>query len=250
VRRQYALRRRQQIKRLRRRLLLLTVLGTILAIILAITHSRGAPQQQPSLAVSTEFPPLEMTGGDPYVRALMRTISISEARDPKPYTVLYGGEHFQDLSQHPDVCHTIQSGPNQGSCTTAAGRYQFLSTTWYEKSRLYHPQSHDWQAVTADTATGDPSYSFEPEFQDQVVYAWLTDPEAWEINIPRLLHQGQLDRVLRHLSATWTSLESGSEMNVHTSSLQAIYQRILQEEKLVTLQAEQPPQPPALSHSY
>ncbi len=51
-------------------------------------------------------PPLVMKGGDPYIRALMRTITASEALDSNPYTLLYGGKHFSDFSRHPNQCIT------------------------------------------------------------------------------------------------------------------------------------------------
>ena len=35
--------------------------------------------------------PLVMEGGDPYIRALMRTISAAESNTSDPYHVLYGG---------------------------------------------------------------------------------------------------------------------------------------------------------------
>jgi muramidase (phage lysozyme) len=170
-----------------------------------------------------ENPPLAMKGGDPYIRALMRTISASESGGPSPYAVLYGGEHFADFSQHPDRCITIVTGPNTGSCTTAAGRYQFLTTTWQEKARFYHPNPSGlwfWQ-----------SYSFEPQYQDAVVYAWLSDRQAWGEDIPLLLKQGKLDQVLQLLSGTWTSLGYGIEDNFMTPSLGKIYKKILKEEK-------------------
>lgn len=178
------------------------------------------------------LPPLVMKGGDPYIRALMRTISASEANDPMPYTLLYGGEHVQDLSRHPDRCITILSGPNQGDCTTAAGRYQFISTTWLEKARLYHPHpSHFlfWE-----------NYSFEPEFQDEVVYAWLSDPQAWGVDIAQLLRQGALKEVLQLLSGTWTSLGYGIEDNDITNSLPDIYYQVLQEELATAAETEPP----------
>jgi muramidase (phage lysozyme) len=167
-----------------------------------------------------QIAPLAMQGGDPYVRALMRTISASEANDPSPYTVLYGGTHVQDLSRHPDTCVTIVRGPNQGRCTTAAGRYQFLTSTWEEKARLYHPHTHHWQ-----------TFNFAPEYQDQVVYAWLTDQRAWGVNIPQLLKEGQIDQVLELLSPTWTSLGHGIENNLITPSLPSIYKDMLKEER-------------------
>lgn len=166
--------------------------------------------------------PLVMRGGDPYIRALMRTISASEANSLQPYSILYGGQHVYDLSQHPDVCVTIVAGPNVGNCSTAAGRYQMLSSTWTEKAALYHPQPANFLLWHG--------YSFEPEFQDAVVYAWLADPKAWGTDISGLLRQGQLDEVLRLLSGTWTSLGYGIETNSASQDLPAIYQKMLEEE--------------------
>jgi len=51
-----------------------------------------------------------MKGGDPYIRALMRTISASEASGNRPYSLLYGGEQVNDLSHHPQKCITIVTG--------------------------------------------------------------------------------------------------------------------------------------------
>lgn len=169
-----------------------------------------------------ELPPLAMQGGDPYIRALMRTISASESNVGSPYSVLYGGEHADDLTRHPDRCVRIVAGPNTGNCTTAAGRYQFLTTTWEDMARRYHPNPSQflfWQ-----------SYSFEPEYQDEVVYRWLSDRDAWGTDISALLRQGRLDEVLRLLSGTWTSLGYGIEDNAMTGYLPVIYQEMLRDE--------------------
>lgn len=167
-----------------------------------------------------------MQGGDPYIRALMRTISASEANDRQPYTILYGGQHVSDLSRHPEQCITIISGPNKGNCSTAAGRYQMLNTTWQEKARRYHPQPPGFRFWA--------SYSFEPEFQDAVVYAWLSDSQAWGTDISKLLRQGQFQQVQKLLSGTWTSVGYGIEDNSITQRLPAIYRQMLQEELQAT----------------
>jgi muramidase (phage lysozyme) len=167
-------------------------------------------------------PPLVMKDGDPHIRALMRTITASEANDSQPYSIIYGGEHVSDLGRHPELCVPIVAGPNVGNCTTAAGRYQFLNTTWNEKAQRYHPRPSGfwrWQ-----------SYSFEPEFQDAVVHAWLSDPQAWGVDIAEQLRQGKLEDVLRQLSGTWTSLGYGIEDNAMTGYLPRIYERMLREE--------------------
>lgn len=168
------------------------------------------------------LPRLEMQGGDPYIRALMRTISASEANSPQPYSILYGGQHVSDLSRHPEQCITIVSGPNTGNCSTAAGRYQMLNTTWREKAQRYHPHPLRFMFWA--------SYSFEPKFQDAVVHAWLSDSQVWGTDISELLRQGKLNQVLRLLSGTWTSLGYGIEDNSMTGRLPAVYQKMLREE--------------------
>ncbi len=166
--------------------------------------------------------PLAMQGGDPYVRALMRTISASEANDPYPYSVLYNGKHVSDLSRHPEKCIAIVSGPYKKKCSTAAGRYQITDETWFDRAQHYHPQQ--LQVILRK------SYSFEPEFQDAVVHAWLSDRQAWGTDIPQLLRQGKLNLVLRLLSPTWTSLGYGIENNSLSRRLPKVYQKMLQEE--------------------
>nr|WP_174764107.1 glycoside hydrolase family protein [Anabaena sp. UHCC 0253] len=167
-------------------------------------------------------PPLVMKGGDPYIRALMRTISASEANGNRPYSLLYGGEQVNDLSRHPQKCVTILTGPNTGNCSTAAGRYQMINTTWYEIAPRYHPQPTQMMFWT--------NYSFEAEYQDVVVYSWLNDSQVWGVEIPKLLRQQKLNDVLRKLSPTWTSLGYGIETNSISRSLPKIYQQMLQEE--------------------
>ncbi len=174
------------------------------------------------LSLQAPLPPLVMEGGDPYLRALMRTISASESNVEQPYAVIYGGEYIKDLKRHPDLCVRIVAGPNLNNCSTAAGRYQFITTTWEEMAERYHPKQDGtwfWK-----------SYSFEPKFQDKVVYAWLQDEQAWGVNISKLLEEGKLDQVLYLLSGTWTSLGYGIETNSMSAYLPTLYQKFLEEE--------------------
>ncbi|WP_426544384.1 glycoside hydrolase family 24 protein [Dapis sp. BLCC M126] len=169
-----------------------------------------------------KWPRLAMKGGDPYIRALMRTISASESNYAQPYHVVYTGKKVSDLRKHPDWCITIVSGPNQGNCSTAAGRYQMLSNTWYLMAKRYHPQP-SWSLFWA-------SYSFEPKYQDAVVHGWLSDRKYWKKDIPGLLRKGKLNQVLRLLSGTWTSLGYGIETNSMSRHLPTVYQEVLQDE--------------------
>lgn len=166
--------------------------------------------------------PLVMEGGDPYIRALMRTITASEANVIRPYNVIYGGQYTEALRQHPQVCVPIVAGPNVGQCSTAAGRYQMLDFTWDSQAERYHPDPSGfwwWK-----------SYSFEAEYQDAVVHDWLSDSSAWGTSIPQLLRQGEINQVLKLLSGTWTSLGYGIETNSMSGYLPQIYQNMLQEE--------------------
>lgn len=182
----------------------------------------GNLRSHPDPVFNVAQPPLVMKGGDPYVRALMRTISASEANTKRPYSVLYGGQHVDNLSRHPEICVTIVNGPNRGNCSTAAGRYQLINNTWYRIAPRYHP--HPTRIMFWS------SYSFEPEYQDAVVHSWLNDPKVWGTNIPQQLREGKLNDVLRRLSPTWTSLGYGIETNSMTRYLPKVYQKVLKEE--------------------
>lgn len=182
-------------------------------------------------------PPLVMKQGDPYIRALMRTISASEASGNRPYSLLYGGQQVNDLSRHPEICVTIVTGPNTGNCSTAAGRYQIINITWYRLAPRYHPKPMQMMFWTA--------YSFEAEYQDIVVYRWLNDSKVWGTNISQQLRQGKLNDVLRRLSPTWTSLGYGIETNSVSNSLPKVYQKMLQEELTAAKQPTAPKLPPS-----
>lgn len=214
--------RRSEVKILKR-LIIASMTAISLALLVANWHGHGG-NQEPRLESTLEsrFPPLVMKGGDPYIRALMRTISASESNVSEPYSVVYGGELISDLSHHPNKCVKIARGHNRGRCSTAAGRYQFLSSTWVEKAKRYHPRPSQlvfWE-----------EYSFEPAYQDAVVYGWLSDRKFWKADISELLRQGKLNEVLRLLSGSWTSLGYGIENNSMTGSLRDIYQEMLAEE--------------------
>ena len=165
--------------------------------------------------------PLVMAGGDPYLRALMRTISASESNVLRPYHVVYGGEYVGTLDRHPNRCESIGQGPNRGNCSTAAGRYQLLYSTWLELAARHHPQK------TGD-ALDAVNLSFAPVYQDMVVHAWLSEPR-WG-NLSAQLRQGRVQPVLRRLSGTWTSLGYGIENNSMSRELPRVYQSLLKAE--------------------
>lgn len=164
--------------------------------------------------------PLVIQEGDPYLRALMRTISASEANVLRPYHVLHGGDFADSLAAHPNRCVGIRGGPNRGNCSTAAGRYQLLYNTWLGLAQRYHPH-----ASGRDTDAA--ALSFDPLFQDTVVLAWLGDRKVWGMDIAQQLQQGRVRHVLRRLSGTWTSLGYGIEDNIMSAELPRVYRQLL-----------------------
>jgi muramidase (phage lysozyme) len=201
------------------------ILSIGLILKLSQPQSSSLPSQIESPAAETkQISPLVMTGGDPYIRALMRMISMSESNDPQPYSLIYGGTHFENLRRHPAQCVRIVNGPNVDNCSTAAGRYQTIDITWARLAKRYHPQADCVLFVFQC------DYSFEAQYQDQVVHAWLSDPQAWGMDIPGLLKDDQLEKVRKRLSSTWTSLGYGIENNSMTPKLAGLYQQLLAEE--------------------
>jgi muramidase (phage lysozyme) len=199
------------------------IFGAIVLLSIVSVLRQPPPHVANPVFKTAKTPPLVMEGGDPYVRALMRMISVSESNDRRPYSVLYGGSHVEDLTRHPEKCIRIVNGPNINNCSTAAGRYQMINTTWAQMARKYHPHPDGflWWGT---------GYSFEPKYQDGVVHAWLSDEQFWGMNIPQLLKDGDLETVRKRLSGTWTSLGYGIESNTMTPELAKIYQRLIEEE--------------------
>ena len=89
----------------------------------------------------------------PEERALLDTISWAEGTyDRNGYGMFFGKTYFEDCSNHPRKRFTIP-----GDYTTAAGRYQFIDTTWdtvsvEENLRDFSPQSQDKGAISKRSA--------------------------------------------------------------------------------------------------
>jgi muramidase (phage lysozyme) len=140
--------------------------------------------------VSTDIPPEG--------RALLDTIAATESPG---YDVLYGGRKFTDFSQHPNIAVPKRSGPNKGKTSTAAGRYQFIFSTW--------------TAIRRELRLAD----FTPQSQDKA--AWhLAQTEYQRREQRGLLNDlknRQLDRVGPALHSQWTSLPGGVEQGVNAN---------------------------------
>jgi muramidase (phage lysozyme) len=205
------------------------VVGILLAVsflgaaVVYLSQASGSKEGPNDPLFGYTNPPLVMRDGDPYIRALMRTISASESNDRQPYSLLYGGSRAKSLDRHPGICVKIRVGPNKNNCSTAAGRYQMLNNTWAAMAKRYGANQAGW--------IWDRHYSFAPIEQDRVVHAWLSDRTTWGgMDISKELRQKNILGVLKRLSKTWTSLGYGIETNSMSSALPKIYGQILTEE--------------------
>lgn len=95
----------------------------------------------------------------PNVRALLAVIRRGEGTaDANGYRRLFGGELFSDYRDHPRKRITKTLG-GKSITSTAAGAYQFLSSTWDETARAmglsdFTPASQDLAAVGRIAARG------------------------------------------------------------------------------------------------
>jgi len=78
-------------------------------------------------------------------RMVLDKIASGEASS---YNELYKGGSFSGFNDHPRIRQVITEGPHKGETSDAAGKYQFLSSTWdSQKAKLglkdFSPQSQD-----------------------------------------------------------------------------------------------------------
>jgi len=135
----------------------------------------------------------------PEGKALLDAIAGSESGG---YNSRYPSKTFSGYDDHPRIDETILSGPNKGLTSNAAGRYQFLSTTWDR-----------WK----------PGNAFTPENQDIAAYNLAIAAYGYgEQGLLKALKENPL-KVANKLSGTWTSLPGGIEPNNATNGFISRY---------------------------
>lgn len=132
---------------------------------------------------------------DASARGLLDTIAGTESPG---YNVGYGGGKFSSYADHPRVAHLITSGPNAGKTSTAAGRYQFLASTWDDIASKYGLK--DFTPENQDKAAW---YLAQEEYHRKTGRSLTADVKS---NDPRI--RAGIGPALR---GQWTSLPGGIE---------------------------------------
>ena len=161
----------------------------------------------------------------PEGRALLATIGGPEAGGQ--YNVRYGGAHFEGYGDHPRIAEKITTGPNAGKTSDAAGRYQFLGSTWNE----------------AKAALG--LTDFSPASQDKAAW-WLAQRDYKAKTGGDLLADlksgdpSKLAGAAQALHSTWTSLPGGVEEGMSGGRFAASYNAALQGKGASTIASREP----------
>jgi muramidase (phage lysozyme) len=155
---------------------------------------------------------LAWTDAAPYQKALLNTIAGPESGGR--YNVIYGGGTFDDFSRHPNQAVRIQTGPNAGRTSSAAGKYQFLGSTYDDQAKKL--------GLT----------DFSPVSQDKA--AWNLAAETYKAktgeDLATVLQSGDPQAIAgvgQALAGQWTSLPGGIEQGTNTNRFVATYQRAL-----------------------
>lgn len=138
-------------------------------------------------------------------QALLDAIAVSESAGD--WNVIYGGQKFDDYSQHPRQYVTIKSGPNEGKKSSAAGKYQILASTY--------------DRVAPKLGITD----FSPESQQRIALELAR--EKYGPNLAKDLMAGKAADVARNLGGVWTSLPGGIEAGTTDNRFLSAYNSAL-----------------------
>ena len=135
------------------------------------------------------------------VKAFLDTIAAAEGTaSPDGYHTQYTGTKFASFSDHP---REMRCGRRYGKklCSDAAGRYQFLSTTWDRFARKFDVRD------------------FSPQNQDLVAVELIREKGALED-----IEAGRLESAVRKLAYIWPSFRRfGGSVESSMPKLEQMY---------------------------
>ncbi|MEG4107867.1 glycoside hydrolase family 104 protein [Microcoleus sp. S13_C5] len=144
---------------------------------------------------------LDSIGPERRVKAFLDTIAAAEGTaSPDGYRTLYTGTKFVSFQDHP---REMRCGRRYGKklCSDAAGRYQFLSTTWDRFAKKFSISD------------------FSPQNQDLVAVELIREKGALED-----IEAGRLEPAVRKLAYIWPSFRRyGGSVESSMPKLEAMY---------------------------
>jgi len=118
----------------------------------------------------------------PRIRAFLDTISVTEGTTgPQGYYRQYTGSHFSSFEDHPRELKCALSNGKE-LCSDAAGRYQFLSTSWDRFAPVVNAKN------------------FAPTYQDRVAIELIREKNALKD-----IEEGRIEEAFRKLYMVWPS---------------------------------------------
>lgn len=127
---------------------------------------------------------LERALKNPNVRKMLDVIAGAEGAD---YNTLFGGGKFNGYGAHPNVRAGFTETTGNKNVTTAAGRYQFLNSTWGKVAKKYGLKD------------------FSPKNQDLAAIALIKGRGALGD-----VMKGDLNKAVGRLGGEWASLPSST----------------------------------------
>jgi murein DD-endopeptidase MepM/ murein hydrolase activator NlpD/LAS superfamily LD-carboxypeptidase LdcB/muramidase (phage lysozyme) len=174
----------------------------------------------------------QLTDVDCNVKSLIQAFSEKESNGD--YDIVFGGSRFDLNSKpyHPDlngslvsqggVCEIIEFGPNAGDKSCAAGKYQFITTTWCAWARgagIPVLPENQWPVVNGQKISKYegiecPIYDFSPQMQERaVIWALENELEVSINDLKQILTPADMGNLIssKNLASVWTSLPGGIE---------------------------------------
>ncbi|WP_152044493.1 glycoside hydrolase family 24 protein [Aureimonas psammosilenae] len=184
----------------------------------ALAYDPAGPALSGATGSDASAPKLKSSAADndnglqPFQTAFLDTLAGPESAGA--YNVKYGGDTFSDFSDHPRQDIPIQSGPNLGKTSSAAGRYQFLGSTWDDEAK---------KLGLSD---------FSPANQDRAAWSLASDTYRKKTgnDLSVVLQSGDPDAIAGvgpALKDVWTSLPGGIEQGTNTDAFTSAYQGAL-----------------------
>jgi len=142
------------------------------------------PKPKPVQRVATvkNFPPSNLADASVNIKSFLKVIRYAEGTDSSDgYQIQYTGTRFYNFNDHPRVarCGNIRG---KSVCSTAAGAYQFLETTW------------------DDVANATGASDFSPASQDRGAMELI-----YRAGAIKDIESGKIARAIGKLAPVWAS---------------------------------------------